>query len=142
LAAATVFTGNASFSISSQAVKPFPDLSFRHSSRLAHQILYRLARWSILHKPKSLGALGTIDLGIQNKGLLSKWIFKLANEEGFSQDMLKKKYFKEMTLSQVVIKKGDSQFWLGLMEVKSFVMERGRSKVHDSGRIYGLVMHN
>jgi hypothetical protein len=28
------------------------------------------------------------------------------------------------------------------MEVKSFVMERGRSKVHDSGRIYGLVMHN
>jgi hypothetical protein len=56
--------------------------------------------------------------------------------------MLKKKYFKDMTLSQVVIKKGDSQFWLGLMEVKSFVMERGRSKVHDSGRIYGLVMHN
>jgi hypothetical protein len=32
-----------------------------------HKKKYRLAKWSILHKPKSLGGLGIVDLDIQNK---------------------------------------------------------------------------
>jgi hypothetical protein len=35
---------------------------------------YRLARWSILHKPISVGGMSIIDLDIQNKCLLSKWV--------------------------------------------------------------------
>jgi hypothetical protein len=47
-----------------------------------HKKKYILAKWSILHKPKSLGGLGIIDLEVQNKCLLSKWLFKLINDEG------------------------------------------------------------
>jgi hypothetical protein len=63
--------------------------------------------------------------------LLSKWIFKLANEEGLWQEIVKKKYFKDKTLSQVVRKKGDSHFWSGIMEVKGLVLEKDRFKVQD-----------
>jgi hypothetical protein len=50
-----------------------------------HKEKYRLAKWSILHKPKSIRELGIVDLDIQNKCLLSKWIIKLLNEEGLWQ---------------------------------------------------------
>jgi hypothetical protein len=57
---------------------------------------------------------------------LGKWIFKLLNEDGLWQQLLKKKYLKGKTLSQVERKKGDSQIWSGLMEIKKLVLERGR----------------
>jgi hypothetical protein len=47
-----------------------------------HKKKYRSAKWSILHKPTSVGGLGIIDLEVQNKCLLSKWLFKLLNEDG------------------------------------------------------------
>jgi hypothetical protein len=54
--------------------------------------MYRLAKWSILHKPKSVGGgMGIIDLDIQNKCLIGKWIIKLINEDGLWQCVLKKK---------------------------------------------------
>jgi hypothetical protein len=59
-----------------------------------HKNKYILAKWSILHKPKSLGGLGIVDLDIENKCLLSKWIIKLLNEEGLWQQILKRKYLK------------------------------------------------
>jgi hypothetical protein len=96
-----------------------------------HKKKYRLAKWSILHKPKSVGSLGIIDLNIQNKCLLSKWVLKLLNEDGVWQQMLRKKYLKGKTLSQVERRKGDSHFWAGLMEVKNLVIERGRFQVID-----------
>jgi hypothetical protein len=80
-----------------------------------HKKKYRLAKWSILHKPRSVGGMGIIDLDIQNKCLLSKWIFKLINEDGLCQQVLKKKYLKGKTLSHVERKKGDSHFRAGLM---------------------------
>jgi hypothetical protein len=91
----------------------------------------RLAKWSILHKPKSIGGLGIIDLDVQNKCLLSKWIIKLLNEEGLWQQILKRKYLKNKTLWQVEKRKGDSHFWSGLMEVKRLVVERGRFTIQD-----------
>jgi hypothetical protein len=59
-----------------------------------HRKKYRLARWSILHKPKSIGGLGIVDLDIQNKCLLGKWIFKLMNGEGLWQEILKRNILK------------------------------------------------
>jgi hypothetical protein len=94
-----------------------------------HKKKYRLARWGILKKPKDIGGLGIVDLDIQNKCLLSKWLFKMSNEEGVWQDILKKKYFRNKTLAQVERKKGDSHFWSGLMEVKSLLLERGRFSI-------------
>jgi hypothetical protein len=54
--------------------------------------------------------MGVIDLDTQNKCLLSTWIIKLLNEDGIWQQVLKKKYLKGRTLSQVEIKNEDSHF--------------------------------
>jgi hypothetical protein len=48
--------------------------------------------------------------------------------------VLKKKYLKGKTLSQVERKKGDSHFWSGLMEVKNLILERGRFMVSDGSQ--------
>jgi hypothetical protein len=80
------------------------------------------------------GGMGIIDLDIQNKCLLSKWIIKLINEDGLWQQILKKKYLKGKTISQVERRKGDSQFWSGLMEIKKLVLVRGRFQVQDGSQ--------
>jgi hypothetical protein len=42
---------------------------------------YRLTKWDIVCQPKDQGGLGIQNLEIQNQCLLSKWFFKLINEE-------------------------------------------------------------
>ena len=72
-----------------------------------------------------MGGLGILDLDIQNKYLLSKWLFRLVNEDGMWQSILKRKYLQNKTLTQVEKKKGHSHFWSGLMEVKDLFFENG-----------------
>jgi hypothetical protein len=55
---------------------------------------------------KTLVGLGIVDLDIQNKCLLSKWLLKLMNEEGLLQEILEENYLKNKTISQVERKKG------------------------------------
>ena len=43
---------------------------------------YRLTKWGILCTPKDQGGLGILNLHVQNRCLLSKWLFKLINDEG------------------------------------------------------------
>jgi len=73
-----------------------------------HKKKYRLAKWNILCQPKEVGGLGIKNLDIQNRCLLSKWLFKLINEEGIWQSLLRKKYLKNETIAQVQKKPGDS----------------------------------
>lgn len=51
---------------------------------------YHLAKWDIMCCPKDQEGLGIIDLWIKNEYLLNKWIFRLLNEEGTWQTLLKK----------------------------------------------------
>jgi hypothetical protein len=51
-----------------------------------------------------LWGLGIKNLEIQNKCLLSKWLFKLINEEGIWQNILRRKNLSNKTIAQV--KKG------------------------------------
>jgi hypothetical protein len=67
---------------------------------------YRLAKWSIMCRPKEQGGLGIMDLETQNKCLLSKWLFKLINEEGIWQQLLQNKYPANKTIAQVEKKLG------------------------------------
>ena len=76
-----------------------------------------------------MGGLGILDLEVQNKCLLSKWLFKLFNEDGLWQEVLKKKYVKGKCLSQIEKRLGDSHFWSGLMEVKELLLQHGRFRV-------------
>jgi len=50
------------------------------------------------------------NLETQNVCLLSKWIYKVINEDGVWQELLRKKYLKNKTISEVKWKPGDSHF--------------------------------
>jgi hypothetical protein len=96
-----------------------------------HKKKYRLIRWGILKQPKCLGGLGILDLDVQNKSLLAKWLVKLLNEDGPWQQLIRKKYLYRFSLAQVTKRPGDSQFWTGLMEIKDEVLARGRFRVNN-----------
>jgi hypothetical protein len=95
-----------------------------------HKKKYRLTKWSILCRPKDCGSLGIQNLETQNKCLLSKWLFKLINEDGIWQNLLRRKYLSNKNLDQVHKKPGDSHFWAGLMKVKEQFLRCGRFKVN------------
>jgi hypothetical protein len=62
---------------------------------------------------------------------LSKWLYKLLNDEGLWQELLHNKYLSHKTLSEVEAKPTDSPFWKGLMKVKDEFFHRGHFKVGD-----------
>jgi hypothetical protein len=70
-------------------------------------------------------------LELKYKSLLSKWLYKLLNEEGMRQDLLRNKYLRTKTLSQVSANPTDSPFCKGLMRVKDDFFTRGSSVVRD-----------
>jgi hypothetical protein len=92
---------------------------------------YRLAKWDILCQPKDMGGLGIKNIDTQNKCLLSKWLFKLINEEGLWQGVIRKKYLYNKSIGQVRRKPGDSHFWTGLMKVRDMFLERGVFSVNN-----------
>jgi hypothetical protein len=55
-----------------------------------HKRKYRLAKWNIICQTKERGGLGIQNIDLQNKCLLSKWLFKLINEDGTWQNILQK----------------------------------------------------
>jgi hypothetical protein len=63
---------------------------------------YRLVKRSIVCRPKDQGGLGLHDLQVKNSALVGKWLFKLLNEDGVWQTMLRQKYIGSKALSQVV----------------------------------------
>ena len=65
---------------------------------------YCLAKWDIICRPKDQGGLGIINLQLQNKALLSKWIINLLNTEGTWQTLLRNKYLSSKSLTQVKTK--------------------------------------
>ena len=95
---------------------------------------YRLAKWDILCRPKDQGGLGIADLGITNKCLLSKWLFKLLNEDGIWQTLLRNKYLSSKCLSQVKIKHGDSHFRKGLLKSREVFLGCGTFKIKDGSQ--------
>jgi hypothetical protein len=66
-----------------------------------HKKKYRLTKWGILCLPKEQGGLGIINLEVHNICLLSKWIFKIINEDEVWQELLRKKYLKNNTIGEV-----------------------------------------
>jgi hypothetical protein len=100
-----------------------------------HKKKYRLARWSILCAPKDQGGMGILNIELQNKCLLSKWLFKLINEDGVWQNLLRNKYLRNKTISQLEHKPEDSQFWTGLMSVKHDFLRLGSFDLRDGTQI-------
>ena len=71
-----------------------------------------------------------MNLEIQNRCLLSKWLFKL--EDGIWQQLFHNKYLGSKSLTQVTRRLGDSQFWASLMKVKDDFMQWMSFKIQNS----------
>ena len=65
-------------------------------------------------------------LETKNKCLLSKWLYKLLNEEAVWKEILVNKYLWDKALYQVQAKPFDSPFWKGIMKVKDDFFQRGK----------------
>jgi hypothetical protein len=69
---------------------------------------YRLTKCGIICQSREQGSLGVQNIEVQNKCLLSKWLFKLMNEDGLWQEILRKKCLTNQTLGKAQKKPGDS----------------------------------
>jgi hypothetical protein len=87
-----------------------------------------------MYQPKD-HRLGIQNLEIQNECLLSKWLFKLINEDGLWQMILRNKYLSNYTIGRVQIKPGDSHFWTGLMKVKNNFLRFGSFQLNNESQI-------
>jgi hypothetical protein len=92
---------------------------------------YRLTKWNMVCRPKDQGGLGIEVLDVKNICLLSKWLFKIINEEGMWQKLLCNKYLKTKTIAKVQAKPTDSPFWKGLMHQKETFLKYGSFVVGD-----------
>jgi hypothetical protein len=93
---------------------------------------YRLAKWKVICRPKDQGVL---DLEIQNRCILSKWLFNMINMDGAWQQLLRNKYLGGKSITQVSRKVGDSQFWSGLMNIKDQFLSMSSFKVQDGKQV-------
>jgi hypothetical protein len=78
-----------------------------------------------------IGGLGVSNLAVKNISLLSKWFFKLLNEDGMWQQLLKNKYLGVKSLTQISRRPGDSQFWSDLMNTKDQFLRWGHFEVRN-----------
>jgi hypothetical protein len=78
-----------------------------------------------------LGGLGVSNLAVKNICLLSKWLYKLLNEDEMWQQLLKNKYLGDKSRTQISRRPGDSHFWSDLMAIKDQFLRWGHFQVRD-----------
>jgi hypothetical protein len=96
---------------------------------------YRVTQWDIIYQPREQGGLGVLNIEVQNKCLLSKWLFKLINKDGLWQKILRKNYLSNQTIGKAQKKPGDSQFWTGLMNAKPDFLQYGSFQIKNGRQI-------
>jgi len=70
--------------------------------------------------------LGVKDLKKMNISLLCKWWWKLENEDGLWQQIVKHKYMQNKSIHEVCHKLNDSPIWAYLLKVRDIYLQ-GRS---------------
>ena len=78
---------------------------------------YYMVKWTLINKPKSKGGLGIKNLKLFNISLLCKWWWRLENEEGIWQSLVKAKYGITHGIWRIKMKQGDSPVWKDLLKV-------------------------
>jgi hypothetical protein len=92
-----------------------------------------LVKWVKICKSKKKGGLRIKDLRKMNVCLLSKWWWKLEQEEGLWQEIVKAKYLQNKTIFSVSHKNTDSAIWADLLKVKDLYLQ-GRSIRMNNGQ--------
>lgn len=78
---------------------------------------YHLVKWAAVCRPKIFGGLGVTNSKLMNVALLTKWWWRLAqNESGLWADILRAKYFPDGNLFKDKTK--GSPFWNGIQAVR------------------------
>jgi hypothetical protein len=90
---------------------------------------YHLVKWEKITKPKKEGGLGVKDLRRMNISLLCRWWWKLENEEGIWQEIVRHKYMKNKWIAQLSYKASNSPVWNDLIKIKHY---------YTSGRVINL----
>lgn len=68
-----------------------------------------------------------------NISLLCKWWWKLENEEGLRQEIIKLKYLKDKSICSVSHRQSDSPVWYDLLKIKDIYLQ-GRKIVTKNGK--------
>jgi hypothetical protein len=71
----------------------------------------------------------------QNQSLLSKWLFKLINEDELWQTIIRKKYLTNQTIGMVLRKPWNSHFWARLIMVKLSLLRFGSFHLNNGKHI-------
>ena len=82
-----------------------------------------------------LRGLGVLNLDAHNRCLLIKWLFRLLNGDGIEQQLLRNKYLRNKTLTQVQYMSEESQFWASLMKVKEEFLSLGKFDLSDGSQV-------
>jgi hypothetical protein len=74
-------------------------------------------------------------MGYHLFGVLAKWLVNLLNTDGIWQTLLRNKYLRSKSLTQVEAKPYDSHFWRGLMHIKDEVLSKGSFDIKDGTNV-------
>lgn len=74
-----------------------------------------------------------------NISLLCKWWWKLENEEGIWQDLIKAKYLKNDLINTVKAKFNDSPVWKDLLKVRHLYLRGRKVKTNDGKKNTSVV---
>jgi hypothetical protein len=95
---------------------------------------YRLIKWTTICKSKKRGGLGIKNIRKMNISLLCKWRWRLENEKGLWQEVIRAKYLQKDGVGTVTLKMGDSPVWADLLKVKQIYL-RGRQIITKNGKL-------
>lgn len=79
---------------------------------------YHLLKWEKYVKVRKKGGLGIKNLRKMNVSLLYKWWWKLENEDGLWQEIVRYKYLRNNSIHTVSHKLNDSPIWSDLLKVR------------------------
>ena len=94
---------------------------------------YHLVKWDVICFSKRKGGLGVKDIFKMNISLLCKWWWRLENEDGLWQTLIRNKYMKQDTISTIKSRLDDSPIWSSLMKVRQIYL-RGRKIQTKNGK--------
>jgi hypothetical protein len=94
---------------------------------------YHLIKWVKVCKSKKKGGVGIKNLTKLNINFLCKWWWRLEQEEGLWQELVKNKYLYKDSIHTVSHKLHDSPIWYDLLKVKGIYLE-GRIVKIENGK--------
>jgi hypothetical protein len=93
------------------------------------KIKYRLLRWEIICEGMKKGGLGIKNIRKMNLSLLCKWWWKLENETGLWQEIVRAKYMQGKGVGTVNHGLDDSPLWSDILKVKDLYLKGREIKV-------------